>query len=261
MDVGVRGFYDSLAEHYHLIFEDWDRAIERQAAVLNALIASRVRPGPLKILDCACGIGTQSIGFAQHGHTVVASDLSASAIARARREANLRGLRVAFHVSDMTSLAEIAARDFDVVAALDNALPHLSVEQTIAAVRAIYLKLKPGGLLLASIRDYDALIEQRPTIQQPAFYGKEGERRIVHQVWNWIDRERYAVHLYITIQAGTSWTAHHFVSEYRCLPREELTRVLASEGFGEIQWLMPSASSYYQPIVVARSGINPCASK
>lgn len=256
-----RGFYDSLAEHYHLIFEDWDRAIERQAAVLNALIASRLRPGPLKILDCACGIGTQSIGFAQHGHAVVASDLSASAIARARREANLRGLRIAFQVSDMTSLAEIAARDFDVVAALDNALPHLSVEQTITAVRAMYLKLKPGGLLLASIRDYDLLIEQRPTIQQPAFYGKEGERRIVHQVWDWIDRERYAVHLYITVQAETSWTTHHFVSEYRCLLGEELTRVLASEGFYEIQWLMPSASGYYQPTVVARSGINPCASK
>ena len=30
---------------------------------------------------------------------------------------------VSFHISDMTSLAEITDRDFDVVAALDNALP------------------------------------------------------------------------------------------------------------------------------------------
>jgi glycine/sarcosine N-methyltransferase len=30
--------YDDLAEYYHLIFEDWDRSIKRQAGILNSLI-------------------------------------------------------------------------------------------------------------------------------------------------------------------------------------------------------------------------------
>src|ERR1700676_1321121 len=114
-------FYDELAEHYHLMFEDWNQSIERQAAVLNDVLRSVPAQFPLNLLDCACGIGTQAIGFAQSGHHVVASDLSPAAVARARREAERRGLNISFAVSDMTSLAEIAGADFDAVAALDNA--------------------------------------------------------------------------------------------------------------------------------------------
>jgi len=257
----VLGFYDPLAEHYHLLFKDWDASIERQASVLHALLGSQLRDGPLKILDCSCGIGTQALGFASRGHSVVASDLSPAAVARAKREADSRGLEISFHVSDMTSLAEIEERDFDVVAALDNALPHLTRTQVAAAVRAMVSKLKRGGLFLASIRDYDSLLVQRPAIQEPAFYGEAGRRRIVHQVWDWIDQERYAVHLYITMQTDEGWKALHFVSEYRCLLRDELSMSLAEGGLHEIRWLMPSESGFYQPLVLARSGERPRLSR
>jgi SAM-dependent methyltransferase len=246
------GFYDPLAEHYHLIFENWDESIERQAGVLDALLASQFGDGPLRILDCACGIGTQALGFASRGHQVVASDLSPAAVARARREAERRGHAISFHISDMTSLAEIPDRGFDVVAVLDNALPHLSADQVAAAARAMSTKLRTGGLLIASIRDYDALITQRPTIQEPAFYGNEGARRIMHQVWDWIDHERYTIHLYITQQTSEGWQTHHFVSEYRCLLRSELTTALESAGLSEVLWRMPTESGFHQPIVVAQ---------
>ena len=167
-------FYELLADHFHLIFDDWDKSIERQAGILNPLLAAQGCGHPLKILDCACGIGTQALGFATFGHRVVASDLSRAAVNRARREAESRGLDISFHVSDMTSLKEIADRDFDVVAALDNALPHLTPDQLVCAIKAVGSKLKSNGLFLASIRDYDALILQKPTMQPPAFYGTEG---------------------------------------------------------------------------------------
>jgi len=248
----VLDFYEALADHYHLIFDDWDRAIDRQAYVLGPLIASHSSKHPLKILDCSCGIETQAIGFAKMGHVVVASDLSPAAVAHARCEAERRSLIMSFHVSDMTSLAEINADDFDVVASLDNALPHLTAPQLGQATQAIASKLKPGGLFLASIRDYDALQHQKPTMQQPTFYGEPGERRIVHQVWDWIDDTRYLVHLYLTLQSGQRWQTHHFVSEYRCLPREELSMALTLARFSDIRWLMPPQSSFYQPIILAR---------
>jgi SAM-dependent methyltransferase len=248
----IVSFYDPLAEHYHLIFDDWNKAIERQAGILNPLLARYFQQSPLKILDCACGIGTQALGFAGLGHRVVASDLSPAAVNRAMHEAEKRGLKISFHVSDMTALTEVAENDFDVVAALDNALPHLTADQLNRAAVAIGSKLKANGIFIAGIRDYDALIRQRPTILGPAFYGVEGDRRIIQQVWDWTGSASYIVHLYITIQSGESWTAHHFVSEYRCLLREELSAALQSTGFREIQWLMPAESGLYQPLVVAR---------
>jgi SAM-dependent methyltransferase len=244
-------FYDPMAPWYHLIFDDWGSAIERQAKVLNPLISSRLSPGPLNVLDCACGIGTQAIGFARHGHRVTASDLSANAVARAKYESEARGLTITFHIDDMTSLAAVMATSFDVVAALDNALPHLSPEKLQQAVRAMGTKLRAGGLLLASTRDYDALIRERPTVQGPTFFGASQARRIVHQVWDWIDDERYAVHHYITVQSLEGWASHHFASVYRCVLRAELTAALEAEGFHNIEWLMPAESNYFQPLVVA----------
>ena len=248
----ILDFYGPLADYYHLIFEDWDQSIERQVRTLNPIIASQAPQGYLRILDCACGIGTQAIGFAKSGHQVVASDLSQAAVTRAKLEAKHRGLNIKFYTSDMTSLAEIVETSFNVVAVMDNALPHLSADEVRKAVQAMGSKLRPDGLLIASIRDYDRLITQRPTIQEPAFYGKEGERRIVHQVWELIDSARYIVHLYITTQSETIWTSHHFVSEYRCLLRDELSNALECAEFQEVTWLMPEESGFYQPLVLAR---------
>lgn len=252
MENKIDRFYSQLAEHYHLIFEDWNQSIERQAAVLNPLIASEMGDGPLKILDCACGIGTQALGFAANAHQVVASDLNPAAVARASIEANHRGRRITFYVSDMTKLAEIQESGFDAVAALDNALPHLTADEVFSTLAAIHAKIRPGGLFIASIRDYDSLLPQRPTIPPPAFFGGQGDRRIVHQVWDWIDDRRYTLHLYITQQAGAHWDSHHFVSEYRCLLRDELSAALQASGFENVRWLMPAETRFYQPLLLAR---------
>jgi hypothetical protein len=139
---------------------------------------------------------------------------------------------------------------------MDNALPHLSAGQVVQAAAAIRRKLKPNGLFVASIRDYDALSVERPTIQKPAFFGAPGNRRIVHQVWDWTQNTGkdagYVLHLYITIESERGWKAHHFVSQYRCLLRDELSAALNEAGFEDVRWIMPPESGLYIPIVVAR---------
>ena len=79
----VRDFYDSLAPDHHRIFPDWDASMTRQAAAPDSLISRRLGPGPHRLLDCSCGIGTQAIGLARAGHRVVGGDLSPVAAARA----------------------------------------------------------------------------------------------------------------------------------------------------------------------------------
>jgi SAM-dependent methyltransferase len=248
----VAGFYNQFAAYYHLIFDDWEKSIERQGAAANELLEAELGAGPFRILDCSCGIGTQSIGFARHGHRVVGSDLSSAAIERVKREFESRGLTGSFVVSDMTSLAEITERDFDVVATMDNALPHLSSGDLRDAVRAISGKLRPGGLFLASIRDYDNAIRERPVVQGPSFSGTAGSRRIVFQIWDWVGEARYVLHVFITVERDGQWDSHHFVSTYRCLQRGELSGVLTAAGFQDIRWIEPGAPGRYIPIVVAR---------
>jgi glycine/sarcosine N-methyltransferase len=179
-------------------------------------------------------------------------------VSRARREAESRSLSIDFRVADITSLDAIPERDFDVVTALDNALPHLSEEHLSAALRAMHLRLHPGSIFLASTRDYDELIQQRPTIQGPFLYGAQGNRRIVLQVWDWIETARYRLQQYITTEQAGAWETQHFVSDYRCLLREELASALRSAGFQQIEWLTPAESGFYQPVIVATRPQSEC---
>jgi hypothetical protein len=87
--------------------------------------------------------------------------------------------------------AEDAGR-LDAVLAIDNALPHLPTEDDLrAALAAAHAAPRPGGVLLASIRDYDALLEERPRLDPPRVLGEGDSERIVLQVWHWRDERRY----------------------------------------------------------------------
>lgn len=256
MEESVRAFYDQIADHYHLLFADWRASVERQAMVLDQLIRNEIGPGPHAILDCACGIGTQAIGLAWLGHRVHATDLSSAAIARAKREAEAAGVAVSFGVADMRELEAEVSGTFDVVLACDNALPHLLRDADLRmAIANMAGKLRPDGLLLTSIRDYDRLIAHQPRSEQPRVFDDPDGRRITFQIWDWAaDGRSYVLHLFILQQLGTEWHTTCASTEYRALQRAELDAALLAAGLERLRWHEPDDSGYYQPIVTARAG-------
>jgi glycine/sarcosine N-methyltransferase len=252
MDQRVREFYDALAGSYHLIFEDWETSIARQAAVLAPILERECGSATPKVLDCACGIGTQLLGLAARGYRLTGSDVSPLAITRARKEAAARALDLPLYVANMLQLSDVPEGEFDAVICMDNALPHLSSqEQLLQAAVQMRRKLRPGGTLMASIRDYDRLLEERPTAQGPVFYLNDGRRRIVFQLWDWLDDRHYRFHLYITTETGDGWRTAHGVAEYRAVRREELTAVFERAGLANVRWLEPAETGFYQPILLA----------
>ena len=65
-----RTFYDELADDYHLVYPDWSASIARQGAASDRVILDELGSGARSVLDCSCGIGTQAVGLAAHGHRV-----------------------------------------------------------------------------------------------------------------------------------------------------------------------------------------------
>jgi SAM-dependent methyltransferase len=246
-------FYDELASDYHYIYADWKASIQRQSKALHALLQGAMQPPPRILLDCSCGIGTQAIGLAQLGYEVHATDLSSKAIDRAQVEAAKAGVTIQFGVADLRSLKTQVEGIFDVVLSCDNALPHLLTNADLdLAFQHIRAKLKPKGLFLASLRDYDELIQSRPRSSLPQVVeGAEG-RHIIFQVWDWAaDGQSYQLHLFLLRQVGSSWQTVERVTRYRALLREELTERLRQAGFGEVHWYLPEQSGFFQPVVVA----------
>jgi glycine/sarcosine N-methyltransferase len=245
--------YDELAARYDLIFENWEASIVRQATVLAGILDNECGGRqPLRVLDCACGIGTQSLGLAMKGFDVEGCDISSAAVQRARSEALKRELNIPFSVTNRPQLSAISRSNFDAVICIDNSLPHLeSNEQLLQAAQQAFEKLRVGGSFIGSIRDYDRFVVERPTTQGPSFYSDDSQRRIVLQIWDWLDERRYRFHLYITRSTESGWHKSHFTSTYRAVLRGELSDILVQAGFTNIRWLLPSDSSFYQPIFIA----------
>ena len=250
-----RRFYDPLARDYHLIYADWSAAIESQSRAIDRIIRRELRKPPLDLLDCACGIGTQAIGLARRGYRVHATDLSGPALRRAGREARARGAHLSFARADLRDLGGGVDAIFDVVICCDNSLAHLMTARDFAqAARSMKGRLKPGGLLIASIRDYDEILREHPALTPQAFLAQHGDTRIAFQHWNWHrDGRTYDQHLFIVRGSGDKWTLRHYRGISHALLRSELSAHLVRSGFRKARWLMPAKTGYHQPIVIAHA--------
>ena len=250
MDI-VQSFYDNIATQYDKLFADWQATTREQALILQRIFAAHGYDQSARLLDCACGIGTQAIGLAALGYDVTASDISAGELAEAERRAAENAVDIRFERADFCTLAETFAEKFDLVICMDNALPHmLTAGALAAATRSISDRLADGGMFVASIRDYDALLADKPRYSPPYIHKTEQGQRVSFQTWEW-EEERYRLTQYIIDDEGALQVSK-FDCEYRTVRRAELTELLLAAGCREVQWLFPAETGFYQPIVIAK---------
>ena len=244
-------FYDNLASHYDKLFLDWQAATHEQATILHKLFENNGFAPTAHILDCACGIGTQAIGLACLGYHVTASDISDGEIAEAKVRAANANVKIHFEHADFCALSKTFTKQFDIVIAMDNALPHmLSSADLGRAIKSITNQMKENGMFVGSIRDYDALLKDKPACSPPYIHKTDKGQRVSFQTWDW-NEDRYKLVQYI-IDDGENLEVSKFACEYRATRREELTSLFVSNGCSSVVWLFPEETGFYQPIVIAR---------
>ena len=250
MDI-VQNFYDNMAEHYHKLFLDWQAESQSQAEFLGKLFADNGYDKSAKILDCACGIGTQAIGLSTLGYDVSASDISEAELTQARKRAQEYKVSISFKQADFRGLGKAFFEKFNIVIAMDNALPHMLTKDDLAsAVESIVSRIEDGGMFVASIRDYDALLMTKPSYSPPYIHKTDKGRRVSFQTWDW-EGNCYDLTQYI-VEDEESLSVNKFSCRYRATTREELSNLLFEKGCSKVTWLLPEESGFYQPVVVAK---------
>lgn len=235
-DDSVEAFYDGFAEDYHLAYaDDWDAAVDRQASVLDRLIRAGV-PDAHDVLDCACGIGTQAIGLALLGYAVDGSDISPGALTRARGEAERLGATVQFALADMRAL-DVAPGSYDAVIACDNALPHLLTEEDVVqALRSMAATLRPEGLVILTVRDFDEALVTRPPVAAPISLPGP-PRRVLVRLHDWdADAPLYTVRYLVLTEEGGRWQVVEHATRYRAITRDELSAAATAAGLRDVRW-------------------------
>ena len=250
MDI-IQTFYDNIATQYDKLFFDWQATMHEQAVILNRIFADSGFDKTARILDCACGIGTQAIGLASLGYAVTASDISHGELSEARKRAVKNGVKIRFEHADFCALSDVFPEQFDIVIAMDNALPHmLTTEALKTAIISIIERVKPGGIFVASIRDYDTLLDNKPPYSPPYIHKTEKGQRVSFQTWVW-NGDNYELTQYI-IDDEENLQIGKFVCEYRATRREELTNLLLSGGCSNVIWKFSEETHFYQPILIAK---------
>ena len=253
MDI-IQTFYDSIASQYDKLFSDWNATTHEQAVILDRIFRQYGFDLTAQVLDCACGIGTQAIGLAGLGYHVTGSDISSIELSEARKRAVENRVEIRFERADFCALSEVFPETFDIIVCMDNALPHmLSGDALASAVASITSRLGEGGLFVASVRDYDALLTEKPPYSPPYIHRTENGQRVSFQTWNW-EGDHYKLIQYI-IDDEKTLSVSKFECEYRATRRAEITELLQSNGCSEVNWLFPEETGFYQPIVAARKQI------
>ena len=245
----MKDFYDELVPYYHLIFEDWEASMKRQANSIACIIGQHWGDQVETILDVSCGIGTQAIGLARKGFRVIASDLSVRAIERARIEAGTRNLDIAFSVCDMREAYKHHRAQFNVVISCDNSVSHLLSDSDIhEALEEMHACTQQGGGCLISIRDYDKEERGRGILKPYGVREDRNRRYIVFQVWDF-EWDHYDLSMYFVEDDLSSGTTNTRVMHSRCyaISPDRLLELMRSAGFDSVMRL---DEEFYQPVLV-----------
>ena len=242
-------FYDELAPYYHLIFDDWENSINRQAKILDGIITSIWGEDVTSIVDVACGIGTQAIGLAKRGYKIEASDISQEAIERAREGSRKRKLDISYSVSNMLEISSNYPSQFDVLICCDNSIPHLLSDQEIKqAFREFYQCLKPGGGCLITLRDYEKEKKTTHQIRPYKVQIHKGVKYILFQIWDFAG-DIYDLSLYLITDDGQNEAVTKiFRTKYYAVTIPKVIKLVEEAGFARVKQVN---SYFYQPVIVA----------
>jgi hypothetical protein len=101
----------------------------------------------------------------------------------------------------------------------------------------MHAKLRPGGLLVITMRDFDEALRSRAPIVPPISVPGPPHRVLV-RLHDWDATEPlYTVRYLILTEHEDGWTVIERATRYRAITREELSGAATTASFDEVSWL------------------------
>lgn len=223
--------YDGLARYYHLLFEDWEQAVESEGARLGSILNSA---GAHSVIDLTCGTGLQCVGLAKRGFDVTGCDVSSGMLREARCNARDAGVKVKFVDADLLALPDTMFGRFDFAISCGNSLSHLRTKRELRrALVATWSVLRPGGHCVIDAWDYDRMKAERPAGIYNRNVQVDGKHIVLY------DTRKYHGNIVSTRfnllrETGRGWRSAQFAMDLRMWRGEELVDALGHAGFIDI---------------------------
>lgn len=253
MDTETTAFYDAIADFYPLFYKDWDIKLEREGLTLRSIFRNK---GVETVLDVGCGPGTQSIPLAKLGFDVTGVDPSCGLLEKAKRNAQSHGVSIRWQQGDFLSLTDSVDGPFDAVVCKGNSLPHLLTDDEIElAIQSFYRLLRPGGVMVIGLRDFDAMLSHRPRFLPGLDHRDANDNEfITFDIWEWeLGPPIIATqNLFMIRGKGDDYQTIKRTVRFRPLSTDEVKVVLLEQKFDDIE----QTSDRWEQIITARKPLS-----
>lgn len=199
--------FETVAEAYNRNADKYDEFIEnnpnlqRMRRKVYAHVTSLLTQSS-RILDLACGTGTDAFWFAQHGYTIHGVDISDGMLNRAKEKAKQLGLesRATFEHLSYTELGKLAKNQFDLTFSNFGGLNCVSDLKLVAEqVRPL---LKPNALVVWALMPPFCLWESAMLLRGRF---KLATRRYAGKSTVFKEGLNYPVYYYTPKQVARAW--------------------------------------------------------
>lgn len=143
---------------------NWQARLGREAPVFKDVFGP---PGPLGLLDAACGTGRHVAALAREGYRMTGLDRSADMLTVAREHLDRSGVKATLIEASMEDIPP-GVGPLDGVYCVGNSVAATgSPEAARRSVVSMARVLAPGGRLFVQILNFEKLRQQRPAIRGP----------------------------------------------------------------------------------------------
>ena len=95
------------------------------------------------------------------------------------KRAKANNVEICFKQANFCALSDTFTEKFDIVIAMDNALPHMLTSNDLeSAIKSIVNQIEENGIFVASIRDYDSLLMEKPPYSPPYIHKTDKGQRV-----------------------------------------------------------------------------------
>ncbi len=200
---------------------DESQSLEEARTIRKLL---KLRKGQ-RLLDCPCGLGRITFELAKMNVDVTGADLTGPYVRRARRRAKAENVNVRFIRCDMRELPFDS--ELDAVVNWCTSFGYFDDAGNLAAARAAFAALKPGGKFLIEVTNKSALLPRFT----PGSDGVVGGVRVVSRR-RW-DARTSRVHDSWTMSKGGRTERRHL--RIRVFNGAEMRKLLRAAGFRDIR--------------------------
>ena len=226
------GWYRAIAGHYDALANPvW---MERTVDFLDHQFR---RHGVKDVVDVACGTYAIDLRLAKRGHEVVGRDLSPEMVRMGRRAAREAGIRADVAVGDMRTLR--LGREFDAAMCIGTAFNYLTEPKDVrTAFRTLRNLLRPGGLLILDLTNFDAWIDAPMNARLESDLRTSSGTRIA--IFGFNDqtpaKTLHIARFLTVVQRGRKIEVRFDEAPLKVWSKESLSRALRIQGFRPVAW-------------------------